>query len=1137
MSYKNTLLLLLCSSLSSNALADIRYEGLSTRCLVKTQAENFMYAGIQISGGEKEVEISTQAVSQITNNQFIPQIEVKTFPEAVSVYRDDNPKLSTELQTTLTLTEGFYTITVSPATAAEGIAIINAYETGETEQALDSISTRCYIGDKDEHAMIAGIQVRGNSPRADFRAYQISEIPNNPFLPRLQLQTFPDGQFFNEVKSVYQHANTGYGGDLKLLHRIQDLQQGLYTATVQPSNQAGIGIINVAKPEAITPIDNIYVNYQNVTQSPSTAASVQVLALSEDNRIMVVGFDNRTIQVWDTKTGKKLQTLVADEDLGTFYPDVHFMPTHSNGRLILTSTFSGDVRIWDRKTDDRKQLSLPGKIVSSVSDSVVNPNGQQIALTDYHNNVIQVWNISTDRLIQTIRIEPEAKTKTINQASFDPTGQFFTATTSSNKLYIWNTADFSTAQTFENVKDFAFDPTGKWLATASYNDKAQVWNTTTFNTIYTLSLSHLEHVSFHPNKNFLLTVADEAVIRELQTGQPIAKLTGYGTYNTQFQFHPEGQFILASAEKYRPIWNLATVNNLTSVPSIPLEIAPIQTYLLNEQYTFSSDWAFTLKRVAEENGVRIDFKPLSDLIVEQPQVEIQRATSITPKTALSVETVQSQRIANQTTVSSFAISPDRHTIAINSAQDSSISLWDVSTNTEVGRLNNLTSNTVPLSFSPDGRTLAFGTWGKAIQLLDVTTGKLLFKLEGHAGWPESITFNPDSNILFVTSGRHIYLWNTTTGKLESTLIHTHPVTAIAYDPNENTLASGSGSEKSTVQLWNVATGQSISTFETTNNIHALAFHPNGKTLAINNDKLGIMLLDVTTMKSELLTQPIVGINYQKSLEFSSDGNMLLSGKRLWDIATKTVTADLNTSSILNFHTKFTSDKHFVALSHSNATGIELLNISELYQLKYPAVQHTIAGNKGGTRAIAFSPDETLLATASNIYQDKIHIWDTKTGQKRYDLGELVQDSHLDGCYTESGHIVTLGLSFACNQQLSPYWVNSLNFNTDGSILTAIMNSNPSSTRSFNISTGEQVTVNDTGAEEVITHNLTVSEAYDGRVIQLKDATTGELQHSLATRVQDNFIDSESFKLSPSGQFLTFKTGEGVQLFDISEFLE
>ena len=72
-----------------------------------------------------------------------------------------------------------------------------------------------------------------------------------------------------------------------------------------------------------------------------------------------------------------------------------------------------------------------------------------------------------------------------------------------------------------------------------------------------------------------------------------------------------------------------------------------------------------------------------------------------------------------------------------------------------------------IAFSPDGKTLASGSWDKTIRLWDVATGKNTASLKGH----------------------------------------TLEVLSVAYSPDGKTLASGSDDQ--TVRLWDVAKHRAI----------------------------------------------------------------------------------------------------------------------------------------------------------------------------------------------------------------------------------------------------------------------------------------------------------------------------------------
>ena len=97
-------------------------------------------------------------------------------------------------------------------------------------------------------------------------------------------------------------------------------------------------------------------------------------------------------------------------------------------------------------------------------------------------------------------------------------------------------------------------------------------------------------------------------------------------------------------------------------------------------------------------------------------------------------------------------------------------------------------------FSPDGTTLASGSWDKTVRIWDVATGQSKNTLTGHTGSVSSIAFSPDGATL--ASGGSwgdstLRLWDADTGQNKATLAgHAEGVRTVAFSPDGNTLASG-----------------------------------------------------------------------------------------------------------------------------------------------------------------------------------------------------------------------------------------------------------------------------------------------------------------------------------------------------------
>jgi len=184
------------------------------------------------------------------------------------------------------------------------------------------------------------------------------------------------------------------------------------------------------------------------------------------------------------------------------------------------------------------------------------------------------------------------------------------------------------------------------------------------------------------------------------------------------------------------------------------------------------------------------------------EVKLWDAATGAPRLTMRWQDTEAPRGAGTTAndaTTAVAFSPDGATLAGGIWRG--VALWDADTG-EMRHLWTTGSPVTALAYSSDGHALAAGRQDGMIQVFDTATGNSRGTLPAFNG-QGNVAFSPDGRWLAATGVyNEVRVWDARTLKLKTILRgHTAFVTALAFDPDSNTLYSSS--EDRTVKVWRV----------------------------------------------------------------------------------------------------------------------------------------------------------------------------------------------------------------------------------------------------------------------------------------------------------------------------------------------
>ncbi len=454
-----------------------------------------------------------------------------------------------------------------------------------------------------------------------------------------------------------------------------------------------------------------------------TNAITAIAFLKDGGGLLSAGVDG-TLREWDMETRKARRVWSAPGETFTA------LAVHPSGTNAIAMGSVGHALSVDLVSGKARLLPIPRNVYYS---SCPTPDGAgylySTAGWGFHsvNGLTYACDLSLN--------SPQELPRSGSRAVFSPDGKLLATGTWKDHIKLWSWPERAVLGQLGPVKGIVslqFSPDGRFLAAGAEQGQLTIWDVPNRSLRHSREIHNrtaVASVRFSPDSQQLVTAGGDQVIRiwDANTMQSLRELRGHATSLWQVQWTPEQSALISTSGRAGiRIWPLTNSRfpNLTNLnPYRPVR--------------FSRDGKVFAAEAVDEGSITL---------------------------WSTADGHQLGHLTGRWEICGFA--PAGDAIILRRREDYSLSYRSVPTLQELRQfaLEAPTNNpglTMCGNLSPDGTKLAWATTKGPVLVWDLTSGRLLNSVRGHAGQVFRVAFSPDGRwMLSGGADRAALLWKT-----------------------------------------------------------------------------------------------------------------------------------------------------------------------------------------------------------------------------------------------------------------------------------------------------------------------------------------------------------------------------------------
>ena len=395
----------------------------------------------------------------------------------------------------------------------------------------------------------------------------------------------------------------------------------------------------------------------------------------------------------------------------------------TDGALVATAQFNGNLSVWDADTGDNVLTLAPG-VAGFPYDVELGEEGTRLA-GGFSDGTVRVWEL--DRGVALPSMTLNAHGSVVQSMKFTPDGTRLATASEDGVVQVWDVGRLGAAEalTVLGTAGFGFSPDGSQLAIGGDDGAVQVYDAASGETIRTVTMpARVWAVAFSPDGQRLAASGERGAIAvwDALSGESVFEVEGLEGGPFFDLAWVDGTTLATTSDAgTTAVWDAETGDQIVSMPrgGQSLALSPDGSLLATTQ--------------------------TADSVTESATITIWNTVTGEPTAELHAEIAQY----------AVAFSADGSLISAGGL-DGRITTWNPSTGRLVSTMSGNLGHIWDLSFAPSGDLLASTSEDGSVRLWDPVAGRELVTVarqdQGGAGGPGfDVGFSPDGSRLAATA--------------------------------------------------------------------------------------------------------------------------------------------------------------------------------------------------------------------------------------------------------------------------------------------------------------------------------------------------------------------------------------------------